>query len=192
MLITIEPQFFSRFATAEEVTHGDAVFGGTQWRDVANQPPERKTRWLIEHYRDTVQRTGFKYVLDFELVDSRGASLYLVFGTSHQRGLEKMKEAMWEVDPEFGSGYRDPRDPNQETLDIQPMPQTQALQRLLISNLETRPGRRASVMELRQFAFFQTIYKASQVPPVVDDMANRGRLSVERVVGRFNTVVRLN
>ena len=49
-------------------------------------------------YRQTVVASGFSHVLDFESIDARGQLLYLVFGTTHQRGLEKMKEVMWEVD----------------------------------------------------------------------------------------------
>lgn len=191
VLITIQPQYFSRFAGSNDLTHGDRVFGSTEWREVAQQPPARKTRWVIEHYREAIARTGFSHVLDFELVDRHGASLYLVFGTSHDRGLQKMKEAMWEVDASTGTGYRDPRDPNQETLDIQDVPQTHALRRLIVAHLENQPERAATIQELREFAFYKTVYKAAQVMPEVQEMLRRGQLvtSARGSGGRYSDTV---
>ena len=111
VIITMKPQYFSRFAEVSDITHGDKVFGGVDWREVAQQSSEAKERWLLQRYRDTVHAAGFPYVLHFELVDKRGESLFLVFGTTHSKGLTKMKKAMWEVDDVAGIGYRDPRDP---------------------------------------------------------------------------------
>ncbi|WP_406124726.1 hypothetical protein OHQ89_22405 [Streptomyces canus] len=47
------------------------------------------------------------------MVDEVGRKLYLIFDTQHERGLEKMKDAMWKVDPSYGVRYRDPRDAQQ-------------------------------------------------------------------------------
>jgi hypothetical protein len=52
------------------------------------------------------------------MIDDTGSDLYLIDGTRNRRGLEKMKEAMWKVDPVQGVHYRDPRNPNQGTLDF--------------------------------------------------------------------------
>lgn len=191
VLITLQPQFFSRFADASERTHGDAVFGDTRWREVAQQPSHRKTRWLIEHYRDTIHSAGFTHVLDFELVDDRGASLYLVFGTAHDKGLQKMKEAMWEVDPSYGSGYRDPRDPNQQTLLIEDRPQTHALRRLIRGHLEAQPERGATVHDICDFAFRKTIFKAAQASSVIREMTERGEVVRRRHPQRNLDVVTL-
>ncbi|NMF29244.1 three-Cys-motif partner protein TcmP [Cellulosimicrobium aquatile] len=191
VLITIQPQFFSRFANVTDITHGDKVFGGTWWREVANQPSDRKTRWLIERYREVIREAGFTHVLDFELIDTRGASLYLIFGTSHDRGLQKMKEAMWEVDSTTGSGYRDPRDPDQQTLEIEDMPQTDALRRLIRQRLQTLPEHHDTVWSLRRWAFYETVYKESQVQPVVDLMVARGQLVEISRNSSFRTVVGL-
>jgi three-Cys-motif partner protein len=192
VLITIEPQYFSRFASVDGISYGDSVFGGPTWREVMNQPPEQKTRWLLEHYRDAIGAAGFDFVLDFELIDNRGQSLYLVFGTTHERGHEKMKEAMWEVDIVSGAGYRDPRDPDQETLAIEIEPNTRPLRRLILAHLRDRPGSEASVQELRNFALFKTFYKASHVMPMLREMIDAGEL-VSAAPGRlgFQGSVRL-
>lgn len=192
VLITIEPQYFSRFASADGIGYGDSVFGGRTWRDVMNQASDQKTRWLLQHYRDAIHKAGFDFVLDFELVDNRGQSLYLVFGTTHARGHEKMKEAMWEVDVVSGAGYRDPRDPDQETLAIEIEPNTRPLRRLIHAYLKDRADHEASVRDLRKFALYNTFYKASHVMPILRDMIDDGELA-NTTLGRlgFGDAVRL-
>ena len=193
VIITMQPQYFSRFAGTDDIEHGDKVFGGRDWRQVADQRPNEKERWLLERYRETVRNAGFDFVLDFELIDVRGQALYLVYGTKHEKGLRKMKEAMWEVDVVRGAGYRDPRDPSQETLDIQFEPSTAPLRRLIARYLEAADGHAATVTQLRRFALYETVYKESQVKPVVGEMLEAGTLvKVDRVgqpLGFRDTVV---
>lgn len=196
VIITMQPQYFSRFAAVDDIVHGDGVFGGTDWRQVAGEPSWNKERWLLQRYRRTVQAAGFPHVLDFELIDDRGQSLFLVFGTSHPKGLTKMKEAMWEVDSVSGVGYRDPRDPGQETLAIEVEPQTAALERLLTEHLASLPGRRAAIHDLRRFALLETVFKQSQAMTAVRQLVSRGRvLRADRVAAdaglSFRTVVEL-
>lgn len=84
---------------------------------------------------------------------------------------------MWEVDDIAGVRYRDPRDPGQESLAIEVEPQTDPLRRLLLDFIAVQPGGRASVLELRRFALVNTVYKESQVRPVVQKMVDAGHLS---------------
>jgi three-Cys-motif partner protein len=194
VIITILPQYFTRFAEATDLRTGDEVFGGISWREVARKPSAEKSRWLLGHYRETVKTAGFSHVLDFELMGSNRQPLYLVFGTTHERGLEKMKEAMWEVDDVAGAGYRDPRDPDQQTLNIELEPQTGPLRRQIRDHLASLPGRRATVEALRRFALLTTVYKASQVRPVLVEMIRSGELSGPRdgTVPSFRDTVVLN
>jgi three-Cys-motif partner protein len=194
VFITFEPQHFSRFAEAANIHHGDTVFGDLEWREVADQPSNMKTRWVIEKYRSSLAESGFPHVLNFELVNNRGQSLFLIFGTTHQRGLEKMKEAMWAVDPVHGVQYRDPADPNQQLLDIQPDPVTEPLQRELLHYLGLAAHHSATVAELRDYAFFKTVYKRSQVKPVLDELAAKGVVTGDAPDGhvRLGGAVRLN
>ena len=176
VIITMQPQYFSRFASVDEDGHGDRVFGTSAWRDVVRQPSEFKDRWLLQRYRDTIKAAGFGFVLDFELIDRRGQSLFLVFGTTHRKGLIKMKEAMWEVDDVAGVGYRDPRDPNQEALPIEVEPNTAPLKRLILDRLRALPERRTAIHRLRAFALYRTVYKESQAMAVVREMVGDGQL----------------
>jgi three-Cys-motif partner protein len=174
VIITFEPQHFSRFATAANVVHGDSVFGDPGWRQVADQPSEAKTGWVVRTYRRVLHEAGFPFVLTFELVGGNGHSLFLVFGTTHVRGLQKMKEAMWEVDPIKGVQYRDPADPDQQLLDIEIEPHTEPLRRELLQYLRHADRQSASVGDLRRFALYRTVYKESQVKPVLDKLVDMG------------------
>lgn len=176
VIVTFQPQYFSRFATVDDMPHGDRVFGDTAWREVAKQPPGNKTIWLRDQYRQTVAKAGFRYVLDFELVSADSQVLYLVFGTTHPLGLKKMKEAMWEVDSIRGSGYRDPRDPDQQVLAIEIEPATAPLRRLILRHLATLPDKSTRIIELRRFALFETVFKESQAHQVVLSMLEAGQL----------------
>lgn len=174
VLITMGPGYFTRFATVEDLTHGDAVFGGEQWREVADVPSQEKADWLLEQYRATVAQAGFRFVLHFTLVDERGQLLYLIFGTTSRKGLVKMKEAMWEVDRSHGVGYRDPRDPQQQTLEIELEPQVAPLRRLVLAELGRRPARQATEADLRDFALLETVYKEAQASQALRDLLAAG------------------
>lgn len=82
----------------------------------------------------------------------------------------------WEVDDVAGVGYRDPRDPGQQTLEITLEPQTAALRRLILDHLETVPGRRAAIHQLRALALHNTVFKESQASRVVREMVDEREL----------------
>ncbi|WP_251828853.1 hypothetical protein [Streptomyces sp. ATCC 21386] len=85
---------------------------------------------------------------------------YLTFGTQHELGLEKMKDAMWKVDPSYGVRYRDPRDTQQQTLDLVFEPDTAPLRRILRDFISEAPDGR-TIPELKRYAS----WKPSTGPP---------------------------
>ena len=84
VIITFEPHHFVRFPTND---HGDAVFGDPEWKQVVELPSPDKAKWVVQKYRGVLHDAGFPFVLTFELVSAKGYSLFLVFGTTHVRGL---------------------------------------------------------------------------------------------------------
>jgi three-Cys-motif partner protein len=113
VMVTFVPSFLIRFASNDNNhrAQGDeAAFGSTAWQGVFKQPKSEKFSFLRDQYRDTLKRAEFSHTLYFEMVDEGGRVLYLIFGTSHTKGIEKMKDAMWKVAPEVGVRYRDPKD----------------------------------------------------------------------------------
>ena len=110
VIVTFGPNWFNRREQMEP-DHLDLVFGDrANWEPADRQSlsTERWRTWLAT-YRDALRRAGFRYQLQFEIVPHTGQPLYLVFGTKHEKGVEVMKEAMWEVDGNDGMSFRDPR-----------------------------------------------------------------------------------
>jgi len=110
VIVTFGPNWFNRRENLEPVQL-DVVFGGREYWRPAHQevrPDERWRAWLAT-YREALRRAGFRYQLQFMIVPKTGQPLYLVYGTSNDRGVEAMKEAMWKVDGADGMGFRDPR-----------------------------------------------------------------------------------
>lgn len=110
VIVTFGPNWFSR---QEDLNPDmlDAVFGGRAYWEPADREarPDQRWRTWLDAYRNALRRIGFRYVLQFEIVPRTGLPLYLVYGTGHEKGVEAMKAAMWEVDGNDGMSFRDPR-----------------------------------------------------------------------------------
>jgi len=191
VIVTFTPQHFIRFVT-DMGPDVDEVFGhDPAWRQVAKLTEgEAKRRFLLTQYRKMLQATGFRYLLDFEMVDPRGASLYLVFGTNHEQGLRKMKEAAWKVDPNFGVMFRDPRDEQNEALFVVDDPQDAPLRRLLVEELRGKDW--VSVIQLRRFALFETVYREEHVLQALNRLRSSKTVEAQALgILKLNGKVRL-
>jgi three-Cys-motif partner protein len=110
VIVTFGPNWFNRRERLEP-EQLDMVFGGRQhWQpaDQESRPDERWRAWLAT-YREALRRAGFRFQLQFRIVPKTGQPLYLVYGTGHEKGVQVMKDAMWEVDGIDGMGFQDPR-----------------------------------------------------------------------------------
>ncbi|MGW6309054.1 three-Cys-motif partner protein TcmP [Streptomyces niveus] len=180
VMVTFEPGFLTRFARKHEGHRqsGDGAFGNSDWQAVFQQPSDQKFPFLREQYRESLQRAGFSHTLYFEMVDEGGRKLYLIFGTGHERGLEKMKDAMWKVDTSYGVRYRDPKDTQQQMLELELEPDTAPLRRILHDYIAASPEGR-TVPELQQFTLLETVYRPAQVITLLRQMRDDGILAAE-------------
>lgn len=137
--------------------------------------PAEKKPFLVSTYRASLRRAGFRYVTSFEMIDDTGSDLHLVFGTSNRKGLEKMKDAMWNVDPVRGVHYRDPRDPGQLAFDFASSPDLTPLRRALLAELAR--GER-TLAQLQDHALLETVYRGPHATKAAAGML-RGHL-IER------------
>lgn len=176
VIITFEPQHFVRFVT-EMGEAADDVFGGDrQWRKAGKIDSAQKRQFILTCYRTALRDSGFSYLLDFELVDRRGNPLYLLFATNHRRGVEKMKDSLWEVDRAFGVGFRDPRDEQLEALFEFEDPQLAPLTRLMKARLDSI--RQARVEELRDYALFNTVFRPEHVIKSLRPLLDSGAIEL--------------
>ncbi|WP_421122002.1 three-Cys-motif partner protein TcmP [Aquihabitans daechungensis] len=178
VLVTFQDQFFIRFAAGEQES-GERVFGHSRWRQVDQLPTNEKQPFLLALYRQGLHDAGFTHVLTFEMVDERGHSLHLFFGTTSVVAVEKFKEGLWEVDGFAGQRFRDPRDPNQLTFDILE-PDFTPLANIVMDLLQERER---TMEELCQYALLETIYKPTHVKPVVDRLRDQRRVEIP-ITGR--------
>jgi three-Cys-motif partner protein len=190
VIVTLSPQHFVRFVDNLGEA-GDEVFGGApHWRTVETLSPEAKSRHILTCYRQALNAAGFPYLLDFELVPRNGHPLYLVFGTRHPKGVQKMKDSLWEVDRTQGVGFRDPRDEQAETLFAMDQPELGPLRRLLLHKLHHSGA--TPVKTLREFALFETVYRPEHVIRVLTPLAKQGVIKVDgRGAVRVDSVVSL-
>jgi three-Cys-motif partner protein len=122
VFITFMLGFLHRFLTTEEFEpHCDALFGTTEWRAAINMESSRRERFLRRLYQrrlsDTTDGVGARYVRYFTMKDERGRTIYdLFFATNSGKGVDAMKDAMWQIDKSGGFQFSDATDPAQETL----------------------------------------------------------------------------
>jgi hypothetical protein len=170
------------------------MFGNLAWREVQNQPdPKSKERFLVEEYEGILQSAGFPLPSAFKLVDEGGRSFWLVHGTRHRLGLEKMKDAMWDADPISGFGFRDPRDPDQATLfqSSDWSPDIESLIVILEHQLRDVGGS-TTVQELRDFALYRTVYRVPHANQAIRVMLDHRAVYREPVAGRIEASTRLS
>jgi hypothetical protein len=181
VLITFETQWFTRFASVEDVTAGDLVFGDKAWRAVTAEPTVSKKAFLVDQYLVRLHAAGFPLTLTFEMVDEGGHQLLLVFGTTSELGVRKMKDAMWSVDKVRGQRFRDPRDVNQLSFEaLDDHPDLTLLRQQVLARLAQGP---CSLAELKKFALLETLFKESHVDPIVrklNDERHVNRISARR------------
>jgi three-Cys-motif partner protein len=175
VFITFTSEWFRRFAKVEDIVKGDQWFGSTSWRAVDQLDPKQKKRYLVDEYRRSLGKAGFPMTLAFEMVDEDGHELFLVFGTANKRGLEKMKDAMWKVDPVHGLQFRDPRDPLQSAFAIDDA-NLYPLLRLLREKLASRAPQ--SVEALRDFTLLETAYRPPHATTALRMLRDRDELEL--------------
>jgi hypothetical protein len=103
--------------------------------------------------------------------------------------MEKMKDAMWRVDPLTGSRFRDPRDPNQMQLELsEGDPNLSLLSQQILGELESGPK---SMADLQNFALLETVYKKVHAKKAVDALEANGKVKCDHARAFSDFVVRL-
>jgi three-Cys-motif partner protein len=141
-----------------------ALFGSEDaWRKVSEIGPEQsRMDFLHDLFRDQLHDvSGLRYVRSFEiLTGGTNSGYHLFFGTNHIKGLEKMKESMWSVDPTGGQRFQDSTDSDQLVLLEEASLDTQPLRRALRRRFGTDPF---TVEEAELFTLEDTAYLPSHL-----------------------------
>lgn len=190
VLITFARDWSMRDRHREDDPHQlDQFYGESRvWRQLANRgaPLEAKTA-LLEYYLGRLTEAGFPYHLTFELVDEGGHELLLIYATKSELGIERMKDAMWKVDPVYGQRFRDPRDENQLTLDISEEPELSLLKRQLLATVVEAGS--IPLSELKRYTLLKTIYREPHATTAVRELDAEMKVSVNWRRSHDNTIV---
>lgn len=119
---------------------------------------------------------GLKYVRSFEIITAhRNSGYHLFFGTQHELGLQRMKEAMWRIDPSEGQRFADSTSRNQQML-FEQEPDIESLRRAMIDHFQDKTF---SIEDAERFALVDTPYLPSHVKTrTLKPWEERGRLEI--------------
>lgn len=153
-----------------------ALFGTDAWRDAIGLEGEERRRYLHDLFRDQLRSSGSKYVRSFEIQAGSGNGYTLFFGTNHELGLERMKEAMWKADPVSGQTFSDSTDGDQMVLF-----QSEVDTGPLLAALRRRFGSRTfAIEEAERFTLLETSFVPSHL--------RRRTFSPEEEAGRLEAL----
>jgi len=129
------------------------LFGTDHVLDIARLPADRLNNLRLL-YQGQLRKLA-RFVQYFELRDSKNLPLYdLFFATNHPRGFVKMKEAMWDVDPEGNFSFSDLINPDQMVLFKDNY--TKGLSKILQEHFTGRKS--ITGKEIREYAEYSTFY----------------------------------
>jgi len=148
----------------------DLLFGTNAWRSVLQltQTDERR-RKIHDIYRDQLRGVGVEYVRSFEMLNQGNRTDYfLFFGTHNLRGLEKMKGAMWKVDPMGTFQFSDYTDANRTMKLFPDQPDFDGLKKMILGRFS---GTDVRIEDLTNFIlsdtpFLRTHFKTEILRPM--------------------------
>jgi three-Cys-motif partner protein len=154
LFVTFMADHLNRFARTGQIDrHCEELFGTDAYRRV------RGMSALIDLYEKQLRDVAkFTYVREFEMLRSDGhPAYYLIHATRSEKGVEKMKDAMWKVDPGSGFSFSD-RHAGQGSLFVGDHVDTGPLRAALVANFA---GKKASIEQLERFTLLETLYHPS-------------------------------
>ncbi len=94
-------EWLNRFLESKEFEpHLDQLFGCAEWREfIEEADPTARKLGLFGLYKRQLKGAGASEVLHFELWDESRIKYAIFFGTQDLTGCDKMKQAIWKVDP---------------------------------------------------------------------------------------------
>jgi three-Cys-motif partner protein len=102
VIINIMYEHINRFLGHDDMPNNfDQLFGCRDWREIIEikDPGERNKKLVYLYHKQLQDFAKINYVRSFDLKRGNRPSYYLFFVTNSITGLEKMKDAMWKVDP---------------------------------------------------------------------------------------------
>jgi three-Cys-motif partner protein len=139
VLVYMPLPFVARFVTrAGQEPAMTSLFGTDKWKLAAPLAGDDRRIFLHDLFREQLRANGSRFVRSFEIQSGPSHGYDLFFGTNHEVGLLKMKEAMWSLDPISGHRFADSTATGQLVL-IQDEIDVDPLRTALQQHFGTRP-----------------------------------------------------
>ena len=151
----------------------DDLFGCRDWREgISFKLPTDRLKFLHDLYqRQLTEAAGAEFVRSFTMRNERNATDYfLFFATKSERGLEKMKEAMWRADESGAYTFSDATDPNQSVL-FSAEPDRRLLARLIDEKFS---GVQSTVGEVERFVVCHTPFLKTHYRKILKALEESG------------------
>jgi three-Cys-motif partner protein len=154
-----------------------SFFGSEEWEKAVPLQGDERIRLLHDLlYKQLKREAGLAYVRSFEILTKKGTGYHLFFGTNNKdRGLRRMKETMWSIDPVTGQRYRDSTDSGMEPL-FEPEPDLDPLRQALRDHFGTNPF---SIEDALDFTLVETPYLPQHVKvPILKPLEKADELEI--------------
>lgn len=162
-----------------QTSNMDVLFGTSDWRQVsAIENQEERAKQTINLYS---RQLNAKYVTHMNMYAQNGTLKYtLVHATNHELGREKMKEAMWRVNPDgsFSAFERD--NPDQIVL-IRVDPDLDILKEKLVVQFS---GQKVHLHVVYEW-LVKELYLKKHLHEVIRSLRNNGEVTAEGYSGNF-------
>jgi hypothetical protein len=157
----------------------DALFGSTSWRNALSAATSDERRRFIHSLYLNQLRTAAKYVRSFEMLnDGNKTDYFLFFATNSLKGLEKMKEAMWAVDPSGTFQFSDYTDSLGQVSLFASEPEYDALRKMITAEYS---GKQIEITALEDWVIAETPFLPRHIRKnVLDPMVNEGGVSIRK------------
>lgn len=174
VLINFMSESINRFASTPEFeNHLNELYGSKVWKTCLDDG--NKYDCLVSLYESRLKEFA-EFCWPFEMKDTKNKTKYLLFFISnHLKGLEKMKDAMWKIDPS-GDYLFSARDCDQLTIfdnDFDPTALKKTYQDCLGEKLLT-------VEEIEEYTISQTSFRKSHVRKALTLLEKDGLIEVRR------------
>jgi len=109
VMVTFMVETLDRFAEKVLPKQATELYGDESWRSCVGLLNQRDRQLcLVKRYRGRLKEAGAKFTLAFEMADQEDRTIYfLVYATTHELGMQKMKDAMAGVDPTMNYRFSD-------------------------------------------------------------------------------------
>ncbi|MBL7148401.1 MAG: three-Cys-motif partner protein TcmP [Nanoarchaeota archaeon] len=156
------------------------LFGSEEWKRITNDSnlsSEERSLGLHNLYLNQLKNVSdITFVRSFKMINQFNKTDYfLFFGTNSLLGLEKMKEAMWSVDPRGKFTFSDATYDPKQTLLFSLGPNYVQLEKEILSEFNKK---KVTIEQIDEFVIAKTSYLRKHRKKVLDDLERDKKIKV--------------